>query len=1471
MAEEFVNSFEGCMNKDSNPIVQSKGTYTNMVNCNLVSQDGNRYVVKDCTGNLLTFTLNSVYIPSSYVEFANPPTPISFISFPDRLIVLLTNNETELGGYGEIGEIKYYPYGNGFQPKTVTGEFNSGYVPLYHHVNLLFSKMYMVDGFGFKESDLKQTIYWTDDKEQPRALNVSDPRLTNYISSGSLSAVNGTAYMVLEGAINYDGDSIDYGPGLSAGNVFYISVASNTYTDLNTPAPTAKVIEYIPVSLLDFNPKKTYGGIKFKEYGSGNLYCGDKIYLYRLSLISGYKSPWSYPSSPIHVGKYMDVAFTSTSNTYHKYAGSGNVTSAELSTYSVKVEVNNIDTDFDYIELACVEYDQLNEVPRLTSIVNVSDITGTEMVLTHDGSSNLGGLTLSDLTTLPSIVERIGSLASEKNYILAGKITEREELPFGVSIPSVTITSLQYPMNVYYDPLTCSNGPIYNDVSPVSGANPLATTIMPYTKYAVTTSGTIQYNGINYSQDQVFTGVAGVTSYTNITLTPNVRPCVTKNRYTPRGTTSRIEDYIELKGDTCFWDYKSAVISNHIASYWSGEKYRFGVVIYDKKGFPFYSRHIGDFTMPTIGAKGGLIITSTYAGATLYSLNPSIVKVSGLRIPKEVVERMGGFSIVRAKRDPRIVSQGLVIQTARDIGVTPNIIRPKAWIFPAADAHGTAQKIYSYICPDSLSNSPMPTRYLNVGDSMETAAWLTPIAYVGNAYNIAYAHEEQAVCKIITPLPLDTTISTRKITDSASLYENQFAGYGSDNLQNACFTETGPTARGAVVDTSCLSSGSGLLFNRVSIGGKKDIFSLDSDFPFYDVIGGSYCDGTADLYAIKVLMNNCIENINQYGGTGNEALSNTNYISIGHFQEIDSTVILNTCDTGNPNSYNYLEFNNIEIGGGDCFPSLIDYGYGLWDGSQPATFSYGWLFPCECNSNYGLRNGRKDTTVGMYYTGDTSAKSIVFYGASGEVRLEGFSYNKGYSTEGNQFLYPSLPANYITTANFPFTIKYAGPKIIGDTNDSWRTFLLNDTHVMNGSYGKINNIKVRDDRVIVWQDLATSTVPVLERQLISGLSGDVTTIGTGGVVNRHDAITSFYGNQHKWGLIETEYGFNWFDMRRRSYLVFDMSRGLINESLVGGLNGYFNQVFVELGTDVLDTTKLLNDPTFSQTSNRPLMGVGIVGVYDTKLKTTYMTFKFYNQKKVVVDEYIVDGYWSKDFTIGYIHNGNIKGFVGFFDINGAIYCNHNGMVISVNNPKNTSQWFPLGLGTANMSFVVGETYPLVTGEYLCIKDVILDSAEKYPGYPNSEYWALVNTPAQLWVNNQPTQLGQLIAPDYLYNKFFGKVVNNEIEFIINPNNGDMIEVLHLEDYTTSKVNYTDFYYDNDFQTASDLSVASTNRNFRFILNYITHNLPFSSTGRLVGSYLRVRYVKKNWTTDPRALVLGTKVLQYVKSFFVKKM
>lgn len=87
---EITNTFEGGLNKDSNILLQPRGTYRDMNNGMLVSYDGNDYVIELPKGSKVSFTINPVYTEDGTAN-QTYPSIIGYISFLDTLIVFSTN------------------------------------------------------------------------------------------------------------------------------------------------------------------------------------------------------------------------------------------------------------------------------------------------------------------------------------------------------------------------------------------------------------------------------------------------------------------------------------------------------------------------------------------------------------------------------------------------------------------------------------------------------------------------------------------------------------------------------------------------------------------------------------------------------------------------------------------------------------------------------------------------------------------------------------------------------------------------------------------------------------------------------------------------------------------------------------------------------------------------------------------------------------------------------------------------------------------------------------------------------------------------------------------------------------------------------------------------------------------------------------------------------------------------------------
>lgn len=1462
MADSIINTFEKGLHQDSSFMLQPDGTYRNMKNGMLISYDGNHYTIEMSNGNRNILTLPSRYaftdVPFSRIITDNIPMAIGFISFIDSLVVFHTNNETDGGGYGEIGLIKF---------SRTNGDFSATYTPYYHHRGLKFSKKHQIEGYGFKENDSIQRAYFTDNNNDPRVFNFNNKIFTTYIGTAALVVTK--KYMVLNGVIEHPvGSGILYGPTdtsfLIVDNIF---TATTTSYAVNLGSP--KVIEYFDINLLSWTPNNALGTISFVEYGTGSKNCGNSIYFYRLTLASeGAQTTWSYPSFPIPTETDNFSSYL-TGNKYKDTVGDGNDTTVINSKKSIKLKIDGIDTNFDTIELCCAEYDNINEVPTSIRIVQKTLITGATMILEDIGNVNLGDVTINDLTLFPASIDKIKTLTTDKNYNLIANITERSEFDFDTS--GITVSQFSYKMAEHGDPSDCANVDTASDVSPTPNVNPGVHACRPYTRWLVTVgdnTDTVIYNGTQYYKGEVIT-VIPVDSTIHFTNAGAVRPCTTKNKFTSILTGKRVEDAIELK--TAFWNYKDPAVVSHNLSYWSNERYRKGLLFYDKKRNPFYVKWITDFDFNDIATKGGLLNVESYINPSLatedsYVLNTSAINISGLDLPQSIIDKISGFSIVRADRDIRIITQGLMLQNMIDPTVGNNRIMPTPTTRTNLARYDPFDNIYSYLCPDNLVKFGLKKQIGAIGSKMEQACWLGGGDIVRSSTNPSFV-----TSKLFTDLGYGT-FPVRKF-EVESIQGAGFMGLDEEQIildfdvpGRTYINKDSPAAAVDIVAHTTIGGCTGSTFPiatpySYSSGCRKIIFKTTVN---HWETNNSY-GSISQVADFNKLMANCVtgaDKVSQYGGQSNSAIANTLYISTGHFQPIDTFTLANTINgtfVGGPyDGQNKYTFNNIEVFGGDCYLSLIDIGYGLYNDVQAIgePLSVGIYFPCECNVNYNLRRGLKVSAKAMYPTG------MMAYTQGGNSFLEGYSYNKSYSTLGSAIQYPALPLNYAFVSKFEARARFAGKKYIGELIDSFRKFLINDFIDLDSRYGEINNIRSKDNRVLVWQNHAINSVPVLERQLLGATAGASTVIGTGGVIDRFDPITSFNGNQHQFGLTQTEFGFMWFDMRNRALCIIGMSGEIQEISLVKGLQTFFNSEFNEGDYSVINPTNIYNTNNY-MIPELPLMGYGVTGSYDPKFKMSYLTFKYIKTK--------VNGRFvelpSKDFTVGYSHI--LNAIVGFYDFTPAIYHNHNDLMLSVNNSKNYVYY---GTDMPDTFFKVGDVIKVPSdadnlgeGEYVCISPINITIyppavPSSDPLYPSSAYWLKINSQNQIYIQNFGTQIC----------KFYGKVYNHELELAIKSNKDLAVSWQNIQ-FKAIGPNWNSVECFTDNQSSSDLNISPSSRNYRFIDGAWFSSLPIDKLkGRLTDYYVRIKFTYNNYATNPTTAKNVQKVSQFIKTFFVTK-
>ena len=179
------------------------------------------------------------------------------------------------------------------------------------------------------------------------------------------------------------------------------------------------------------------------------------------------------------------------------------------------------------------------------------------------------------------------------------------------------------------------------------------------------------------------------------------------------------------------------------------------------------------------------------------------------------------------------------------------------------------------------------------------------------------------------------------------------------------------------------------------------------------------------------------------------------------------------------------------------------------------------------------------------------------------------------------------------------------------------------------------------------------------------------------------------------------------------------------------------------------------------------------------------------------------------------------------------------------------------------TFDIGDTVLVGSVEYICISSVYIPSyppaATKDPEYVGSIYWLAINKTNEIYLQNFGAELC----------KFYGKVWSMDMSIVVNAKTDIAVSAQNIQ-FKGTGANWTDIVATTDDQTASDVSISSTSRNYRYIDKAWFSSLPLPSNGRLTDYYVKINFSFKNYVTNPTVAKNVQRVLQWLKTTFVNK-
>ncbi len=611
------------------------------------------------------------------------------------------------------------------------------------------------------------------------------------------------------------------------------------------------------------------------------------------------------------------------------------------------------------------------------------------------------------------------------------------------------------------------------------------------------------------------------------------------------------------------------------------------------------------------------------------------------------------------------------------------------------------------------------------------------------------------------------------------------------------------------------------LQDKAAAGGQRIFFSLDAAKITNTLTGTSLNTQSA---VNKFICNYYRPNNNLYGGTSDNAKANTEYIQTGHYLKVDAAVKAAILTGGR-----YV-LNGIQVFGGDTFINIYDRVNSLYNEDYSGMYlnagSYSWAptFPCESQINSALRSGRRFVADGL----QNFTNGIAYKNLSGVRNDEALNYNSSYSTENDLIKYPALPIGFRNVNRFPYMVRYSEFKNLGEATDNMRKYLIGNFRNVDALHGEINNLIVGGEKLFYLQRRGIGYIPVEERQLVGGAIGQSTQLGVGGVAQRYDTIDKFYGCQHQSSVRVLENKFIFWDMSRYSVISFGFSGVVEDTSVMDGLQTFFQNAFVSAQ----------NNASAIFNIDQPLLGNGVSGVYDPIKKTAYLTFKFSDENEN-----------SLDFTIGIA--SQIGKFIGYFSFVPTIYAEINSRVYAVNVNRNiiaTSTVYNIG----NEISKDGDNYVCVLG-FTTSNPV---AAGEQPDSVGSPYWIK---------SSSSNEVHRMFTGDIC--KYFGVVYPHYIDIVVNPQISGQKSFDHAESYG-NEVKYTDVICNTSDNTASDLNITSTNKNYRFYDGKWNFSYPlYRNTKRLTDEYMIVRLQIKNWSVNIITSLNLQKRLVYLKTIF----
>jgi len=350
--------------------------------------------------------------------------------------------------------------------------------------------------------------------------------------------------------------------------------------------------------------------------------------------------------------------------------------------------------------------------------------------------------------------------------------------------------------------------------------------------------------------------------------------------------------------------------------------------------------------------------------------------------------------------------------------------------------------------------------------------------------------------------------------------------------------------------------GDGELDLDVYTSGVVDYFNHGINFTKYAHVPKATANKNKLLATVKTDLQN------QYGGDTELARKNNTYIPAGPFINILGDDSLNA-DSAH------------DVWGGDTYVVMYDLekirrhdnDIDSGAGAGVTRDSVNFAFPVETTINTSLRGGwhfanKKD------------------WDSASETLLNTFELDSCYSSENNTEVFIPKPLNFKDFLGNDTRILYSELKSNNSTIDSWRIFKTENYKDLDTSSGKLVKLINFKNDMLFLQDRGFGAVSVNPVTTTVAEDGSTIVLGTGDVIQGFRYISTTVGVQTPRSVVNTTKGIYWVDKLTKKAYAF-RANGLDSISDTHGMKAWFTgnvskESKITLGNDVINDEVLFS-------------------------------------------------------------------------------------------------------------------------------------------------------------------------------------------------------------------------------------------------------------------------------------------------------